>query len=84
MRVGPQRDVDYGAAALIKLPGVSVGFLSVPNTECPRHDGQTSAGIFWLVVLSQTVAVIKAENQVIEEIQYLARGGPDESRSGWR
>jgi hypothetical protein len=37
-----------------------------------------------LVVLSQTVAVIRAENQVIEEIQYLARGGPDESRSGWR
>ena len=32
-----------------------------------------------LIVLSQTVAVIKAENQVIEEIQYLARGGPDES-----
>jgi hypothetical protein len=33
----------------------------------------------FLIVLSQTVAVIKAENQVIEEIQYLARGGPDES-----
>jgi hypothetical protein len=37
-----------------------------------------------LIVLSQTVAVIEAENQVIEEIQYLACGGPDESRSGWR
>jgi hypothetical protein len=33
-----------------------------------------------LVVLSRTVAVIKAENQVIEEIQYLARGGSNESR----
>ena len=29
------------------LPGVSVGLLPVPDTECPRHDGQTSAGIFW-------------------------------------
>jgi hypothetical protein len=37
-----------------------------------------------LIVLSQTVAVIKAENQVIEEIQYLAIGGPDESQSEWR
>jgi hypothetical protein len=37
-----------------------------------------------LIVLSQTVAVIRAENQVIDEIQYLARGGPDESRSWWR
>jgi hypothetical protein len=34
-----------GAAALIKLPGVSVGLLSIPDTECPRHDGQTSAGM---------------------------------------
>jgi hypothetical protein len=33
-----------------------------------------------LVLLSQTVAVIEAENQVIEEIPYLAHGGPDESR----
>jgi hypothetical protein len=29
-----------GAAALIKLPGVSVGILSIPDAECPRHDGQ--------------------------------------------
>jgi 2-dehydropantoate 2-reductase len=43
------------------------------------------AGLYnGIIVLSQTVAVIEAENQVIEEIQYLARGGPDESRSGWR
>jgi hypothetical protein len=36
-----------GAAALIKLPGVSVGLLSVPDAECPRHDGQTNTGILW-------------------------------------
>jgi hypothetical protein len=35
MRVGPQRGVDYGAAALTKLAGVSAGLLSAPDTECP-------------------------------------------------
>jgi hypothetical protein len=37
-----------------------------------------------LVLLSHKVAVVEAENQIIEEIQILARGGPDESRSGRR
>jgi hypothetical protein len=34
-----------------------------------------------LVLLSHKVAAVEAENQIIEEIQILARGGPDESRS---
>jgi hypothetical protein len=34
-----------------------------------------------LVLLSQKVAAVGAENQIIEEIQILARGGPDESQA---
>src|ERR1700722_13615493 len=34
-----------------------------------------------LVLLSQVVALLEAENQVFEEIQFLARGGPNEFRS---
>jgi hypothetical protein len=37
-----------------------------------------------LVLLSQKVAAVAVENQVIEEIQDLVCGGPDESRSGRR
>jgi hypothetical protein len=48
------------------------------------NHGQKRNRAVGLIVLSQTVAVIEAENQVIEEIQYLAIGGPDESRSEWR
>ena len=35
----------------------------------------------WLILLSQKVAAVAAENQIIEEIQILARGGPDESQT---
>jgi len=64
-----------------------------PNLRVRIGIGGTSPCVFptfsleikdGLVGLSQTVAVIKAENHVIEEIQYLARGGPDESGYGWR
>jgi hypothetical protein len=34
-----------------------------------------------LVVLSQKVAAVATENQIIEEIRILARGGPDESQA---
>ncbi len=34
-----------------------------------------------LVLLSQKVAAVVVENQIIEEIQILARGGPDESQA---
>jgi hypothetical protein len=39
-----------------------------------------------LVLLSQNVAAVAAENQISEEIQILARGGPDESQTAgeWR
>jgi len=33
-----------------------------------------------LILLSQNVAAAAAENQIIEEIQILAHGGPDESQ----
>ena len=36
---------------------------------------------FTLILLSQKVAAVAAENQIIEEIQILARGGPDESQA---
>jgi hypothetical protein len=43
----------------------------------------TDAGLVQalLVVLSQKVAAVAAENQIIEGIQILARGGPDESQA---
>ena len=34
-----------------------------------------------ILVLSQKVAAVAAENQIIEGIQILARGGPDESQA---
>ena len=34
-----------------------------------------------LILLSQKVAAVVAENQIIEEIQILAHGGPDESQA---
>jgi hypothetical protein len=34
-----------------------------------------------LVLLSQKVAAVEAENQIIEEIQILACGGPDGSQA---
>ncbi len=34
-----------------------------------------------VIVLSQKVAAVAAENQIIEGIQILARGGPDESQA---
>src|SRR5260370_6812051 len=34
-----------------------------------------------LILLSQKVAAVEAENQIIEGIQILARGGPDESQA---
>jgi hypothetical protein len=34
-----------------------------------------------IILLSQKVAAVVAENQIIEEIQILACGGPDESQA---
>src|ERR1700687_4623434 len=52
---------------------------SVANAEVSYEQAEQSS---WggLVLLSQKVAAVAAENQIIEEIQILARGGPDESQ----
>jgi two-component system, response regulator PdtaR len=47
----------------------------------PYRGAHVVATLRELVLLSQAVAVLEAENQVVEEIQFLARGGPDGSRS---
>jgi hypothetical protein len=47
-----------------------------------RRFGQEKCNTLALSLLSHKVAAVEAENQIIEEIQILALGGPDESRAG--
>ena len=44
-------------------------------------DGGTFCYVTGLILLSRRSRPLTAENQIIEEIQILARGGPDESQA---
>jgi hypothetical protein len=48
----------------------------------PAREWSKHRKLQWrLVLLSHKVAAVAAENQLIEGIQILARGGPDESQA---
>ena len=77
-------DVDRYSFIVVDLHHLLLAGLPAHAKHNPPTPMYQNGVLRFLILLSHKVAAVEAENQIIEEIQILALGGPDESRSGRR